>query len=108
MRLLRNLARRRLRTALTVRVAIARALVNDPALVLADEPTGNLDSHRSAELLGLIRRLNREHGQTFVLVTHDAEVGVACDRIIRMRDGLVQVIELSTEPTTSDVLEPAA
>src|SRR5665811_1313530 len=65
------------------RVAIARALVNDPALVLADEPTGNLDSHRSAELLGLIRRLNREHGQTFVLVTHDAEVGAACDRIIR-------------------------
>ena len=81
------------------RVAIARALVNDPALVLADEPTGNLDSHRSAELLGLIRKLNREHGQTFVLVTHDAEVGAACDRIIRMRDGLVQAVELVDEPT---------
>ena len=90
------------------RVAIARALVNDPALVLADEPTGNLDSHRSAELLGLIRKLNREHGQTFVLVTHDAEVGAACDRIIRMRDGLVQAVELVKEPTPGDVGEAAA
>ena len=90
------------------RVAIARALVNDPALVLADEPTGNLDSHRSAELLGLIRKLNREQGQTFVLVTHDAEVGEACDRIIRMRDGLVQAMALVTEPTPGDVGEAAA
>ncbi|HEY6058803.1 MAG TPA: ABC transporter ATP-binding protein, partial [Candidatus Limnocylindrales bacterium] len=76
------------------RVAIARALVNDPALVLADEPTGNLDSKRSTEVLGLLRRLNRDQGQTFIIVTHDAEVGAACDRIIRMRDGLVQTIEL--------------
>ena len=90
------------------RVAIARALVNDPALVLADEPTGNLDSRRSAELLGLIRRLNREHGQTFVLVTHDAEVGAACDRIIRMRDGLVRAVELVNEPTPDDVGQAAA
>ena len=71
------------------RVAIARALVNEPALILADEPTGNLDSKRSAELLDLLRRFNEERGQTFVLVTHDAEVGAACDRIVRMRDGLV-------------------
>ena len=90
------------------RVAIARALVNDPALVLADEPTGNLDSHRSAELLGLIRRLNREHGQTFVLVTHDAEVGAACDRIIRMRDGLVRAVELVDQPIPGDAEEAAA
>ena len=72
------------------RVAIARALVNRPSLVLADEPTGNLDSERSAEVLGLLRRFNREHGQTFILVTHDAEVGQACDRVVRMRDGRVR------------------
>jgi len=71
------------------RVAIARALVNNPAIVFADEPTGNLDSARTAEVLGLLRDLNRSRGQTFVIVTHDPEVGAACDRVIRMRDGLV-------------------
>ena len=72
------------------RVAIARALVNKPRLVLADEPTGNLDSERSVEVLALLRRFNREQGQTFILVTHDSEVGDACDRIVRMRDGLIR------------------
>ena len=72
------------------RVAIARALVNKPRLVLADEPTGNLDSERSEEVLKLLRRFNREHGRTFILVTHDSDVGEACDRIVRMRDGLVR------------------
>ncbi|MGZ8771143.1 MAG: ABC transporter ATP-binding protein [Aeromicrobium sp.] len=71
------------------RVALARALVNRPSLVLADEPTGNLDSARSSEVLALMRTLNREHGQTFILVTHDSEVGEACDRIVRMRDGQI-------------------
>jgi len=71
------------------RVAIARSLVNEPALVLADEPTGNLDSGHSGEVLELLRRFNRERGQTVVLVTHDAEVGAFCDRIIRMRDGVI-------------------
>jgi putative ABC transport system ATP-binding protein len=71
------------------RVAIARALVNRPRLVIGDEPTGNLDSARSADVLRLLRRLNRDHGQTCVIVTHDPEVGDACDRTIRMRDGRI-------------------
>jgi len=72
------------------RIATARALVNRPSLILADEPTGNLDSERSAEVLSLLRWFNRQHGQTIVLVTHDPEVGAACDRVVRMRDGHVQ------------------
>ena len=80
------------------RVAIARALVTEPKLILGDEPTGNLDSTRSTEVLAMLRRFNRERGQTFILVTHDPEVGAACDRIIRMRDGLIvadeRVVEL--------------
>jgi putative ABC transport system ATP-binding protein len=71
------------------RVAIARALVNDPALVLADEPTGALDSQTAAGLLALMRRLCSETGRTFVVVTHDPLVGQACDRLITMADGRV-------------------
>jgi len=72
------------------RVAIARSLVNEPMLLLADEPTGNLDTARSVEVLQMLRRFNSERGQTLVLVTHDPEVGETCDRIIHMRDGLVE------------------
>jgi putative ABC transport system ATP-binding protein len=72
------------------RVAIARSLVNEPMLLLADEPTGNLDTARSVEVLQMLRRFNTERGQTLVLVTHDPEVGETCDRIIHMRDGLVE------------------
>ena len=72
------------------RVAIARALARGPEIVLADEPTGNLDSERASEVLALLRRFNRERGQMIILVTHDAEVGAACDRIVRMRDGRLQ------------------
>jgi putative ABC transport system ATP-binding protein len=72
------------------RVAIARSLVNKPKLLLADEPTGNLDSGHSHEVLELLRRFNKERGQTLLLVTHDAEVGAFCDRVIHMRDGLIQ------------------
>jgi putative ABC transport system ATP-binding protein len=71
------------------RVAVARALINRPRLVIGDEPTGNLDSARSEEVLRLLRGLNREQGHTFLIVTHDPEVGEACDRIIRMRDGVI-------------------
>jgi putative ABC transport system ATP-binding protein len=71
------------------RVTIARALVNDPAIVWADEPTGNLDSEASAEIMDLLVRLNREQGQTFVLVTHSEEVGRRAGRIVRMCDGQI-------------------
>jgi len=69
------------------RVTVARALVNSPALVWADEPTGNLDVGSSTEVLGLMQRLNREEGQTFVIVTHDPQVAALCGRIVRMKDG---------------------
>ena len=87
------------------RVAIARALVNKPEIVLADEPTGNLDSERSAEILALLRQFNREHGQTIVLVTHDSEVGEACDRVIKMRDGRIRDYG---RPVTVPAAQPAA
>jgi ABC-type lipoprotein export system ATPase subunit len=69
------------------RVTIARALTNDPAIVWADEPTGNLDSETADDIMDLLCRLNREQGQTFVLVTHALEVGKLANRIITMRDG---------------------
>jgi putative ABC transport system ATP-binding protein len=71
------------------RVTIARALANRPAIIWADEPTGDLDSETSNEIMDLLRRLNRENGQTFVIVTHAPEVGARADRIIRMRDGQI-------------------
>jgi ABC-type lipoprotein export system ATPase subunit len=83
------------------RVAIARALVNQPRLILADEPTGNLDSEHSQEVLGLLRRSNLDQGTTVVLVTHDAEVGTACDRIIRMRDGKIREL-INAPPRETD------
>ena len=71
------------------RVAIDRALVNQPDIIWADEPTGNLDTETADEVMALLRRLNRENGQTFVIVTHDPRIGSMCDRVIQMRDGLI-------------------
>jgi len=69
------------------RVAVARALATEPAVIFADEPTGNLDSDSAEDIMALIDRLNRENRQTFVLVTHAREVAAHAGRIIRMRDG---------------------
>ncbi len=71
------------------RVAIARALVNKPSIVIGDEPTGNLDSKASENIYELLRQLNREHNQTFILVTHDERMAAKTDRIIRLVDGRV-------------------
>jgi putative ABC transport system ATP-binding protein len=69
------------------RVAIARALANEPPILLADEPTGSLDSDAGEHVLDLLERLRRERGLTVVLVTHDAEVAARADRVVRMLDG---------------------
>ena len=70
-------------------MTIARALVNRPAIVWADEPTGDLDSETAAEIMDLMSRLNRDDRETFVVVTHAPEVGERGDRIVRMRDGAI-------------------
>lgn len=73
------------------RVAIARALVRRPAIILADEPTGNIDSATGAEIMALLRELNRDQGVTLLLVTHDPEAAAFADRVIQLRDG--QIVE---------------
>lgn len=90
------------------RVAIARALVNEPAVVLGDEPTGDLDTVTSEEIVNMMRDINVTTGTTFVLVTHNPDVAQACDRTIHMRDGLVvdpAFQEHEAEVTVEDVTE---
>ncbi|NIM96007.1 MAG: ATP-binding cassette domain-containing protein [Anaerolineales bacterium] len=84
------------------RVTIARALVNKPAIVWADEPTGDLDSGTAQEIVDLMKKLNAENNQTFVIVTHASEIGEQFDRIIWMRDGLIET------PSVMPSVEPAA
>ena len=71
------------------RVAVARAVVHRPAVILCDEPTGNLDSKTSSEVLNLLKKINLEQKTTFLIVTHDADIAEMCDRILQMEDGLI-------------------
>ena len=88
------------------RVTIARALVNNPAIVWADEPTGDLDSETAGGIIDLMVELNRTNGQTFVLVTHSREVGDRAHRIVRMRDG--QIVDEGRAPSTTHEAEEGA
>jgi ABC-type lipoprotein export system ATPase subunit len=83
------------------RVAIARSLANEPSIMLADEPTGNLDSRNAFQILELLKRLHKEQGMTLILVTHDMHVARAADRIVTMRDGAIVSDEPAHHPVES-------
>ena len=86
------------------RVGIARALVKDPSILLADEPTGNLDSRSSQEIVGLLQRLNLDEGLTVIVVTHEREIAACARRIVSMRDGVVVSDEVVQEPQAAQEL----
>ena len=92
------------------RVAIARALVNEPTIVWADEPTGNLDKENSMQIMDILCRLNEELGQTYIVVTHDPEVGHKAHRIVHMDEGVIKRVEHNGKgrPTPSEIAVSAA
>jgi putative ABC transport system ATP-binding protein len=90
------------------RVAIARALVNEPSIILADEPTGALDTHTSAEIMAIFQRLNRERGLTVIFVTHESDIAYHTRRIIHLRDGLITSDEPVADAEWRRADEPAA
>ncbi len=90
------------------RVAIARALINAPTILLADEPTGNLDTRTSHEIMETLRGLNREQGVTIIVVTHEADIAAYADRVVTMRDGQIISDERQRQPAPSPAKEPTA
>ena len=85
------------------RVSIGRALFTAPGIILADEPTGNLDSKNSAEIIALLRKSNRERNQTMIIITHDDSIALQCDRIITISDGKIIKDELTSQGGAADV-----
>ncbi|MBK6998707.1 MAG: ABC transporter ATP-binding protein [Rhodoferax sp.] len=90
------------------RVAIARAIATEPAVVLADEPTGNLDSQRSHEIMGLLLALNKDHGITVLMVTHEPDMAAYARRMVHFLDGKIVRDEINTHPTTQAPQTPQA
>jgi putative ABC transport system ATP-binding protein len=91
------------------RVAIARALINTPSLLLADEPTGNLDSRTATGILDLLARLRRENEMTVIIATHDPQIAARCDRLIRLRDGaIIDDIEIGDGHSAEETIRRAS
>jgi putative ABC transport system ATP-binding protein len=90
------------------RVAIARALVNEPSIILADEPTGALDTRTSAEIMGIFQRLNQERGLTVIFVTHEPEIAYHTRRIIHLRDGLITTDEAVPDADFRSAISPSS